>query len=114
MLWYFRRAFVSCKAETNSMQKQFFFMKSYEILGRFVWNKIQSRIIYLHNIFPFSSCQDESLFTSKRWIHYNLQICCTRELENYNFRVNFRVIFVAISVFHVLPDFSKTKIIWEV
>ena len=37
-----------------------------------------------------------------------------RELENYNFRMNFRVIFVPISVFHVLPDFSKTKIIWEV
>ena len=86
------------------MQKQFFFMKSCEILGR---SKIQSGII-IFTIF-LHSCQDESLFTSTRWIHCNLQICCTRELENYNFRVNFRVIFVAISVFHVLPYFSKTK-----
>ena len=34
--------------------------------------------------------------------------------QKLQFLVNFRVIFVAILVFLVLPDFSKTKTLWEV
>ena len=45
---------------------------------------------------PFSSCQGEQLFMSKRQIHRDVPICCTRALKNCNFLVNFRVIFVAI------------------
>ena len=34
--------------------------------------------------------------------------------QKLQFPVEFQVIFVAISVFHVLPDFSKAKTLWEV
>ena len=37
-----------------------------------------------------------------------------RELKNRKFLVNLKVSFVAISVFHVLSDFSKANSLWEV
>ena len=37
-----------------------------------------------------------------------------RALKNCNFLVNLKVSFVAISVFHVLSDFSKANSLWEV
>ena len=41
-------------------------------------------------------------------------ICSTQTRKNWNFLVTFMAIFVAISVFDVLPDFSKTKSLKEV
>ena len=49
------------------------------------------------------------LLKTKIWNH-----CDIYQFTASNFLGNFRVIFVTILVFHILPDLSKTKNLWEV
>ena len=61
--------------------------------GNFRLHKIQSRIIYLSNIFfPFPSCQDKDIFMSKRKFRCDQLMFCTQALKICNFVMNFNLV----------------------